>query len=252
MSKAIILCALLLQACAITRVPLPSTSAERVAKLEQAPDEAGELIYEGQVFDPESSASSPAFRYERRVIKRNGLLESTHITTDLSTQKVAVIQSAVHTPSYELRTLEQLNAQTGAVSRVTVTGRSLHYVFHQGDTAKEADELVDAPIVVGPTLFGFIAQHWAELEAGKSLPVLFVVIEGLTSYPFTLRKAEGEVLMEGSGLVALAVKPQHFLFDPAQKRITRYTGRAPQRRVVDGALSDLDARVEYTHHATYR
>ena len=93
--------------------------------------------------------------------------------------------------------------------------------------------------------------------AKQTLAVRFVVPESLKTYAFTIRLfesrgSETEFVMEASGFVVLAHKPQHFVFDPIQRKNIRYVGRVPPRRDVNGSLSDLDARVEYVHHAPYR
>ncbi len=153
-----------------------------------------------------------------------------------------------------MKDFDVANAQTGTQVEVRVQGQQLRYGSLSG---KHAEETVSDPVVVGPTLFGFIAAHWDSLVAGHPLAVRFVVTDSQTTYGFTLRHletraTETEFVMEGAGLVSLGVKPQHFVFDSAKRRIIRYTGRVPPRRDTGGSLQDLDARVEYTHFAEYR
>ena len=253
-----------LQGCAVARAPLSTIDAALTAKLEASPDSTGELIYEGKVVDPEAKAQT--FRYERRVSSptEGGSIESTHLTTEFKTNKLAVVQIAKHTAAYAVESFEVINAQTGShgtlfvtPSKLTPGTSKLSFTLTQGERVKTAHETATDPVVVGPTLFGFMAAHWQALDGGQSIPVRFVVTDSLATYPFTIRKlesrpGEAEFVMEGAGIVSLAVKPQHFVFDPTLKRIIRYEGRVPQRRDTDGSLSDLDARVDYTHFTDYR
>ena len=40
------------------------------------------------------------------------------------------------------------------------------------------------PVVVGPTLFGYIQNHWSELLAGDRLKIKFGLIERLETFGF--------------------------------------------------------------------
>ena len=232
---------------------LDTASAERLQKLQQSPASAGELIYRGDTFAQEGNAAQPLFRYERRVAAIKNGLSASHLTRNPRGQMV-VIEVAQMGPDYALQRFDTVNQQSDFSGSVEVSadGRHLHYALLEQGQASSADEQVDAPVVTGPSMHGFILQHWDQLKAGETLPVRFVVLQEMQTYGFDLRfdqESDGQTvfsLTPSNFIIRLAIKPLQVTFDSAARTVVRYAGRVPPKQEVQGELQDLDARVEYT------
>jgi hypothetical protein len=112
------------------------------------------------------------------------------------------------------------------------------------------------PVVVGPTLVGYVVTRLEALRRGETLGVRFAVLERFETLGFDLQKVNGEPgqtrisMKPQSALIALVVKPIVFTFDDASGHLVRLEGRVPPRRLAEGRLHDLDARVEYAFAAS--
>jgi hypothetical protein len=222
---------------------------------------AGALIYEGRVHAPDAAASAPPlYTYERRIaVGDDGLLDAAHITRDAQGATL-IVEAARVTPAYALRRFEADNRQQRYRGTVTVSddGRRLHYeLLRDNGTRTRADERIDAPAVSGPSLHGFILQHWDALAAGAKLPVRMVVLDKTTSYGFTIRRhqaadAEGRrafSVTPSNWLLRFAIAPLVVTFDERTRQVVRYDGRVPPQRIVEGRALAFDARVDYRAHA---
>lgn len=232
---------------------LPPDAVAHLARLQNAPDLAGPAIYVGSVFAPEAGLA-PVYRYERRVRRIAGGLESMHITVDPSGH-VVVVQSATHSAVYALRRADLVHGQTGFVGSVEASDGTLTFTHVEDGRTTVTTEQVTAPVVAGPTMFGYIITHWDELERGASLPIQFAIIERQESIGFTLDRipaAAGRTAIRmrpSSRLMRLVVPSTAFEFETATRKILEYTGRVPPMEVVNGALNTLDARVTYEFKA---
>ena len=233
--------------------PLTSEALDSLTRLQQAPAAAGQAIYEGSVFALDGR-TTPLFRYERRVQPVAGGLKSTHITFDPA-GKVVVTQSATHSDAYELTRAEMVHGQTGVSGSVQANGDQLTFTLVEGGTSSVATERATAPVVSGPTMFGYIVTHWDELMRGEALPIRFAIIERQETIGFTLDRipaAPGRtaIRMRASNwLMRLAVPSTAFEFDTATRKIIEYIGRVPPMEVINGGLKTLDARVSYEFKA---
>lgn len=230
--------------------PLALPMLERLVDLERRPAAAGEPIYEGRVYALDGRPQ-PLFRYERRVLSTDEGLTSTHLTHD-PTGAVVVVQSAVHAPGYELRRADMIHRQTGSTASVVVADGEAVFTRHDGTHDTTSRERLQAPLVAGPTMFGYILTHWDELTHGVPLPIRFAVLERGESLGFTLDQVEappGRTIIRmkpTSVIVRLAVAPTYFQFDTRSRQIMEYTGRVPPLAQVDDRLTTLDARVAYS------
>ena len=233
----------------IARRSLPSAPLQRLLELEQSPTAAGDQVYEGRVYALDGRPN-PLFSYERRVQTVDSSVTSTHITHD-PTGAVVVMQSAAHTPTYELQRADMIHRQTGATASVVVIGEEAVFTLHDGTHATSTRERLEAPLVAGPTTFGYILAHWAELTRGETLPIRFAVLERGESIGFALKQVEAPdgrtiIRMKPTNLlVRLAVAPTYVQFDTTSRRILEYTGRVPPLEQVGNRLKTLDARVAY-------
>jgi hypothetical protein len=113
-----------------------------------------------------------------------------------------------------------------------------------------------APAVAGPSLHGFMLQHWDRLAAGETVPVRIIVADKMTTYGLRIRLQSRDdrrsvfSVTPTNWLVRLAVAPLTVAFDNATRQVLRYQGRVPPQLVVDGRSRAFDARVDYTMKAT--
>jgi hypothetical protein len=248
-----------LAACGTSSAPvLDPAGVARLNELRQAPERAGELVYEGAVF-PMPPESAQLFSYQRRISSIENGFVSSHITRDTSGD-VVVVESAQFSPTYAVTRFDAIHREAGYSGSVVVTeGRHLVYELNRGGRITRATEAVHDPIVTGPSLHGFIRAHWDTLAAGKKLPVRLVVLAQMETYGFEIARAEatdGRVafsITPSNFLVRLALDPLRVEFDATSRNVVRYVGRVPPMQRVGGKLAALDARVDYTSYSpSYR
>jgi len=233
--------------------PLTPASLDEVLAIERTPATTGDQIYEGRVFALDGRPEA-LFRYERRVQRAGSLVTSTHVTHDRS-GAVVVVQSAVHSPTYDLTRAGMIHRQTGASAAVAVENGEATFTLANGGRQSVTRERVDNPVVAGPTMFGFILAHWDELERGATIPIRFALLERGETLGFALDKVaatDGRTTIHmkpTSLLVPMAVAPTYFQFETASRRIVEYTGRVPPMEQRGDRLRTLDARVAYTFTA---
>jgi hypothetical protein len=232
---------------------LDGPSLEQLATLQGKPEASGELIYQGATFALEHPGTQPLFRYERRLTSPDGnSWVATHLTRNPNAELI-ILQSAQFTPAYELQRFSVVNQQGGfsGSAQVSADGRHLHYSLNDNGKITSADEEVDLPVISGPSMHGFILQHWDALLAGQSLGVRLIVLQEMQTYGFDIRfeqLAGGQAafsLTPSSLLIRLAVAPLRVVFDASSKNVLRYEGRVPPKQEVGGKLKDLDAGVDY-------
>jgi hypothetical protein len=241
------LSALLAASCASWSSRGPAAAEGLLGSVATDPEAYGQLVYRGDVYPLGEAASVPLFRYERRVARQGALQRSTSFTRREA--EVVLVEVADHGAEGDLRSYAQYQLQTGEVGRVEVEGRRVRLRFADAAGEREATEEVDAPVVVGPTLFTVVEAHRATLAAGNPVPIRFAVPARLETVGFELQQvpaAPGETrirMRATSPLIALAVAPLSITY--REGRLVRLEGRIPTRRKVPGGWADLDARVEY-------
>jgi hypothetical protein len=237
---------ILAAACAGYRAPETHAYPEAIAS-------SGETIYFGHVFALDGDAADPTFIYERRVAGAGDRRVSTHITRGASSGEVAIAESATHSSDYRLVEYTLHTNQIGQTGTVRVDGERLSFHLADGDAAEDAVEEQTDPVVIGPTLVGYIARNLDALRAGETLPVRMAILDRLETIGFELAAIESTVegttieMTPSSFLVRLAMDPIRFSFD-ARGNLVRLEGLVPPR-VSDGdSWSEFEARVEY-HYA---
>jgi len=255
----VLLAVVLANGCAGETSPQPVPTQVRTAlrAVQGAPASAGDRVYEGRVHSL-IAPNAELFRYERRVRAAGNRWASSHLTYD-SRGDVIVIQSARHTPRYELEHAELIHGQSGVSGSVDVRNGTVSFILTENDKVSTAREETSVPVVAGATMFGYILAHWEELQTGATLPIRFAVIERKETIGFNLEKTvapEGRTIIKmtpSSMLVRLAIDPTYFEFDTQTRKIIEYTGRVPPFEVVGNRLQPLDARVAYQFvAATFR
>jgi hypothetical protein len=244
-------------ACLLTAATSHSqASPAAIAKLavtQASTDSAGAVVYRGATFTQRTPSGDPLYRYERRVLTVPNGLSASNITSDPA-GRVIIVESATLSPQYELHRFDATNLQAGFAGSVQLSndGRHLEYELNENGKVTKAFEDVSAPVVSGPSMFGFILKHWDLLKAGALMPVRMLVLKEKTTYGFDLKfekQVNGQALFTAtpsSFLIRMAVAPLRVVFDVNTKMPVRYEGRVPPMENVSGKLKDLDARVEYT------
>jgi len=215
------------------------------ASLSTAP--AGTLVYEGTVYVA-GADDAPPFRYQRWVDRaREGSWTSTHVTTRGGGASVVVAQRARHSEAYELEYFEEVHGQTGVVSSVEVgEDGSLEFVrWRGGEREVRTESGGELDVVVGPTLFGYVLEHWEELEGGARLEVRFAVTERARSYVFALEVSEREAtrmvieMTVVSPWLRLAVPTGVLVFERPSRALISYQGSVPPRLEGGGSFEGL-------------
>jgi hypothetical protein len=245
--------------CATGSAPLGDAATAQRDRHASAPASAGELVYDGTVYELDADPSAaPLFAYQRRVRDLGDVREATHVTR--APAGVLLSISSTHTADYALVEHEQIDRQTGIVGHARML--DAHHVELErtrGDRVRRRVETVDAPVVTGATLFGWTIAHWDELASGRVLPVRFVAVDDVRTYAFELALVETDAtttvisMRAKQAIVRAAVPPMRLVFDTATRKVLRYEGRVPPKVAKGHALRPLDARVEYAYaSATYR
>jgi hypothetical protein len=238
----------------------PSLDLSGQARLDayrQAPASAGALVYRGTVFPQDRAGAAPLFIYERRVaLMAEGQVAAAHIT-HTPDGEVIIAEVAQYAAGYALQRFEATNKQLGHSGSAVLSNGGRHLEFRLLDNGKlsTASEDVDAPVVSGPSVHGFILHHWDLLARGETLPVRMIVLAQKQTYAFNIRRVEGNggeagstsfSITPSSWLVRLALKPLSVTFDSTTRNVVRYEGRVPPMRQLEDGLKTLDARVDYT------
>jgi hypothetical protein len=231
--------------------PLDAAGSAQLEAFQQHPETAGAVIYRGSVVP--LGATTPLYRYERRVTTTPEGLAAAHITRELGGH-VLIAEQARFTPDYALRRFDASNRQLGYSGSVLVSadGRHLEYRLSRNGKLSTASEAVSDPVVSGPSLHGFIVQHWDALAAGQRVPVRMIVLTEKQTYGFVIRRSAHDAqhtaftLTPSSALVRMLVAPLTVSFDTTSRNVIRYEGRVPPLQPVAGKLQPLDARVDYT------
>jgi hypothetical protein len=240
---------------------LASSLLGRAALARGAPPDAlaapgAERIYRGSYFLRGAPASgAQLFWYERWLEEEAGLVRSTHVHHALG-GRVLLRQSALHSSDYRWSQFDSEQRQTGvrATARVLGPGR----VRLERTSGSEHETVVlehRHPLVVGPTLYGMMLQHWEELSAGRRLIVDYLSIERLDTYAFEIRKVASDArttrfeLAANSLLLSFLISPLGVVFDNESRQVLRYEGPSPLFLEQNEKLESFDARIEYSERA---
>jgi len=227
--------------------PLAAHASPAAAAHDEAPDET---VYFGTVFPLRTAAGEPTFVYERRVGERDGALVSTHITREPS-GATAIRESATHSADYALLEYTLHENQLGQTGTIRVERDQVSWEGLEGAKRRTRVERAGSPVVVGPTLVGYIVRHLEALRASEVLGVRLAVLDRLETIGFELRAIEDQPgqtrirMKPSSFLVALVVDPLYFTFETATGKLVRLEGRVPPKISAGGKWRDFDVRVEY-------
>lgn len=210
----------------------------------------GDTIYFGTVFPLHGAGTPPTYVYERRVEAVGGGLRSSHITRDPQ-GSIALAESATHDLDYRLSSYLLHANQLGQSGSVEVVGEEVRFRLEGGGQVEQASETQQDPVVVGPTLVGYIVRHLEALRSGQELPVRMAVLDRLETIGFRLSAIPGEAgqtrirMTASSFLYGLFIDPIDFDFEASSGKLVRLEGRVPPKVWADNRWRDFDARVEY-------
>jgi hypothetical protein len=216
----------------------------------QAVAERGETIYFGSSFPLDTASAEPTFIYERRVEGRDGTLVSTHLTRTPS-GSIAIAEAATHSRDYALANYSLYANQLGQTGTIQVDKNEVTFRIVDDAGPRTKVEKITGPVVIGPTLVGFIFKNLEALRAGKVIGLRFAVLDRLETIGFEVKSVDAEagqtrIKMTASGFfISLAVDPIFFTYETATGKLVRLEGRIPPK-VRDGdTWANFDARVEY-------
>jgi hypothetical protein len=209
-----------------------------------------ETIYVGTVFPLKGAASVPTYVYERSVESRDGAMVSSHVTRDLA-GAVQLQESATHAEDYRLASYTLHRNQLGQSGTVRVDGDQVSFERRDGTQLRRKTERQAGPVVVGPTLVGYVYRHLDALRGGQVLGVRMAVLDRLETIGFDLQAVPGSPgqtrirMKPSSFFVALVVDPIYFTFEADTGKLVRLEGRVPPKVRQGESWRDFDARVEY-------
>lgn len=221
-----------------------------------APQSNSTLVYEGHVVVPENDVA--AFRYQRRVTSHprapHRVMSSEHRSfsqDDRDGAEPLVEQRAWHDPSYRLSKYVEHHHQTGVSSSIErIAADRYRFTVDRRGRRQTREVRTDLPVVVGPTVFGFVLSHAKQLANHQTLEVAFGVAERAKVYPFTVSAIESSPqsmtvqLRAKAALVRWAVGDLRISVDRTAQRVLRYEGPIPPRDAKGRALT---ATVHYTY-----
>ena len=215
-----------------------------------APVAGGETVYFGEFFPLKTPAAEPTFIDERTVEERGGVLVSTHLTRD-RTGATVIHESATHSADYALIEYTLYANQLGQTGTIRVEGDQVSFERVEGTERHTGTERVEGPVLVGPTLVGYIARHLEWLQAGAELGVRIAVLDRLETYGFKLQAVEapsGQIrirMKPSSFFIAMLVDAMYFTFETETRKPIRLEGRVSPKVRDEEGWHDFDARVEY-------
>lgn len=215
------------------------------------PSDYGTLVFEGRVFPLGRPGGEPTYLYERRVAHdaTTGGSKSTSFTRDQ--HGAVLIETATHDADWGLREFTEYQFQLGEVGRLFVRDGVAEFHLTHGSTERVATERIDLPVVVGPTLYGFVELHRAELLAGQRVPFRFAVLSRLETIGFELTLVDARAanqlricMKATSPLIGLLVDPLYITYE-RDGQLVALDGRVPTKVRQGDEWADFDAHVEY-------
>ena len=116
---------------------------------------------------------------------------------------------------------------------------------------KDKSEKMTADFLTGPVAEPFLKNHWSEMMEGKKLKVRFGVFEIAKSVNFEFKKIKSDdksvvVQMKPSNFfLSMFVDPLELEFDAKEKRLIKFRGRSPLKKISHDKLKNFDAEIFY-------
>lgn len=235
--------------CSNTKI-VNSSDLAHITNLSKLNKIKGKKIYRGNVF-PDYSNEQQYF-YERWLIENENSTVANHATYTMDKKKL-VIQSAKEDKSNNLIHYDEIHIQKGYIGSILIEHKKVKIIRRYKGKDEINVETLGNPVVVGPTLFGYIQNNWDSLIAGKENDISFGLIERLETFDFTIKfksknsKEVNFILTPTSFLMKLFVSDLEVDFDPVTKKVLRYKGAVPQYHMVDGDFKKVYATSIYEY-----
>ena len=145
--------------------------------------------------------------------------------------------------------------QLGQTGTIRVEKDQVSFERLEGTNRRTRIERQEGPVVVGPTLVGYIFRHLEALRANQILGVRLAVLDRLETIGFQLQAVEAQPgqtrirMKPSSFLVGMLVDPVYFTFESGTGKLVRLEGRVPPKVRAGKGWRDFDARVEYRYVA---
>jgi hypothetical protein len=146
---------------------------------------------------------------------------------------------------------------------VDVAGEKVTYktysILKDGTRHLEKTNVTDAKsdFIAGPTSESFLREHWDELVSGKTVQSDFSIPEFSKPIGFEFKKKPDEEISGKKALVikmspssffiSLVADPMELSFDLTSKRIVRYRGRTPMKKMTGDKAKAFDAEILYDY-----
>lgn len=212
-------------------------------------------------YDIGHSEGEPLFVQETHTtVAKDGEVDQDSVIKDAKGE--IQMTEKIHFSGIEVRNHEIQNLQTNEVDRLKVVGHELTYQIYDLKDGHETlkttkTETVADGFVAGPVTVPYLASHWDELMAGKKLKTRFSIFEVEGTVGFSFRKT-GTEKIKNTETVLIEMRPTNVIFDllvepillaidPTTKKILRYRGRTPIRKMKDGKGKPMDADIFYSY-----
>ena len=210
----------------------------------------GKKIYQGDVTPVGEDVSK--YYYIRYAADVDGNHKITHVTFSKDDKKL-VVQSSNQDKEESLVSYDEVHLQKNYLGTIKVDKNKVKIIKIENGEIESNTEELGYPVVVGPTLFGYIQNHWSELLAGDRLKIKFGLIERLETFGFDVyMKSTNElsttiILTPSNFLMKLFVDDLEVDFDTKSKRVKRYKGPVPQYDDSEGNLEKVVATSVYKY-----
>ncbi len=194
--------------------------------------EAASSVVIGKAYDPEKGTLLYTETHEK-VSDVTHTVEYKEPDGSVFAKKTIDSSLSAITPSFT-----QLNQRIGEKIAVQQQGDAMQVRYQENLTAKENVGSVNlsSGMVVDAGFDAFVKQYWTVLQSGKSMDIKYLVPSEQDYFNFRFKRTpclentqEGAVcfaLSPISWVIKLAVDPIVVAYEPSQKALLRFTGRA--------------------------
>jgi predicted nuclease of restriction endonuclease-like RecB superfamily len=148
--------------------------------------------------------------------------------------------------------------QTNKVYELKVDGKEATFTTYKLDGKKRGPKIekntvsIDDDFITGPTTESYLAKHWSELVAGKTVYSEFGILEVGKAIGFRFKKVSADehvitLMMRPSGFfISFFVDPIYIDLDMTTKKMVHFKGRTPLRKELNGKMKPWDGEVIYS------
>lgn len=218
---------------------------------------AENLLITAKIFEEGKTEGKPLFEQETRVEdQKDGTTKSTSFIKDPAGTVVMTETALLKGDQILSQQMEQ--RQTGEAYELERKGKEIIFrSFQLVDGAKkpngEKTQEAAPSFITGPSTGPFLRTHWEELRAGKSVAADFGVfeIERSVSFEFSWQSTKEDFavikMKPSSTFISMIVSPIFMYLGQDGKRMMRFKGRTPLKKIVMGNKKPFDAEILYEY-----